>query len=216
MPTILCFGDSNTHGTVPLDRIGQTARYPRGVRWPDVMARALGPDFDVISEGLPGRTTVHDDPVEGGCRSGLASLPAILPSHAPLDLMVLMLGTNDLKPRFSATAFEIARSAERLVMEARQILPDLAISLVSPVPVREAGCLKDIFEGAEQKQKGLREFIKVAADRQHCGFLDAGAVVEVSEIDGVHWEADGHAAFGAAAATHVRDRLGAERSNGPK
>jgi lysophospholipase L1-like esterase len=75
--------------------------------------RALGPEFTVISEGLPGRTTVHDDTVEGGKRSGVEVLPAILPSHAPVDLMLLMLGTNDLKPRFSVTAAEIARSLER-------------------------------------------------------------------------------------------------------
>jgi lysophospholipase L1-like esterase len=82
----------------------------------------------VISEGLPGRTTVHDDLVEGGKRSGLEVLPAILPSHAPLDLMLLMLGTNDLKPRFSVTAAEIARSIERLVVEARNIMPGLRSS----------------------------------------------------------------------------------------
>jgi lysophospholipase L1-like esterase len=113
---------------VPLTVLGQFARYPRGTPWPDVLARALGPEYCVISEGLPGRTTVHDDLVEGGKRSGLEVLPAILPSHAPLDLMLLMLGTNDLKPRFSVTAAEIARSIERLVVEARNIMPGLPSS----------------------------------------------------------------------------------------
>jgi lysophospholipase L1-like esterase len=214
MPTILCYGDSNTHGTVPLTALGQFARYPRGTPWPDVLARALGPDCSVISEGLPGRTTVHDDLVEGGKRSGLEVLPAILPSHAPLDLMLLMLGTNDLKPRFSVTAAEIARSIERLVVEARKIMPGLPILVIAPAPVQEAGVLKNIFEGAEKKQENLSYLISEAAARQGCGFFDAAACVTVSPVDGVHWTPEAHAAFGTAIAvevSHVFEEL-AERS----
>ncbi|MDG4648599.1 GDSL-type esterase/lipase family protein [Roseibacterium sp. SDUM158017] len=187
--------------------LGQFGRHPRGVRWPDVMSAALGPDHDVISEGLPGRTTVHDDPVEGGRRSGIEVLSAILPSHAPIDLMLLMLGTNDLKPRFAVTAFEIARSVERLAVEARTCLPGLDILMIAPAPVVEAGCLKDIFEGAETKQENLSEHIREAAIRQGCGFLDAGIHVTVSPVDGVHWDAESHANFGAAAARAVMAHL---------
>ncbi len=203
MHTILCYGDSNTHGTTPLTEIGRLGRYDRGQRWPDVMAASLGKGFDVIAEGLPGRTTVHDDPVEGGKRSGLEVLPAILMSHVPLDLMFVMLGTNDLKPRFSVTAHEIARSVERLVAEARALVPGLDVILVAPAPVRCAGCLKDIFEGAEKKQESLSDEIRDAALRSGCGFLDAGAHAAVSPVDGVHWEADGHRAFGEAASRAV-------------
>ena len=112
MAVILCYGDSNTHGTMPMRGAGVSERHPKMQRWPEVMARRLGPAHDVISEGLPGRTTVHDDPVEGGERSGIKVLPAILHSHKPIDLMVLMLGTNDLKPRFSVTAHETLGSDE--------------------------------------------------------------------------------------------------------
>lgn len=203
MPTILCYGDSNTHGTEPLTALGQFARYPKGTPWPDVLAARLGSDFDVISEGLPGRTTVHDDPVEGGKRSGLEVLPAILPSHAPIDLMLLMLGTNDLKPRFSVTAAEIARSVEGLILEARAMMPSLPILVISPVPVIEAGVLKDIFESAEKKQKNLPEFIEAAAGRQGCAFFDAGGHISVSPIDGVHWSAEAHTEFGKAIAEEV-------------
>ena len=141
MPVVLCYGDSNTHGTLPLTRLGQFDRHPPGDRWPDAMAEALGPGVTVITEGLPGRTTVHDDPVEGGCRNGIAVLPAILHSHRPIDLLVVMLGTNDLKHRFSVTAFEIARSVERICALARAegVVADLMI--LAPVPVREAGIL---------------------------------------------------------------------------
>ena len=155
MAVILCYGDSNTLGTKPVTQLGALERHDPGDRWPDVMATALGPDHVVLSEGLPGRTTVHDDLIEGGMRNGLTVLPAILHSHAPIDLMILMLGTNDLKNRFSVTAFEIARSLERLILATRAeaIVPD--ILLVAPVPVREAGVLADVFAGAETRQEGL-------------------------------------------------------------
>jgi lysophospholipase L1-like esterase len=207
MPTILCYGDSNTHGTTPLEVLGAFGRYPRGQRWPDVMAAALGAEVEVIAEGLPGRTTVHDDPVEGGVRSGLAVLPAILHSHAPIDLMVLMLGTNDLKHRFSVTAHEIARSVERLgrLAQAEDVVKDLL--LVAPVPVTESGVLADVFAGAEAKQVGLSRFIAEGAARLGAGFVEAGLHIAVSPRDGVHWEVDAHQSFGAVMAEAVRARL---------
>jgi len=207
MATILCFGDSNTHGTTPLTRLGVFDRYPRGQRWPDVMAAALGPQHEVIAEGLPGRTTVHDDLIEGGCRNGLSVLPAILHSHRPIDLLVILLGTNDLKHRFPVTAFEIARSVERLGREAMAegVVQDLM--LVAPVPVRETGVLADTFAGAEARQTGLDPHIKDAAARLDAGFVAAGAHIAVSPVDGVHWEASAHQHFGAAMAEAVAQRL---------
>jgi lysophospholipase L1-like esterase len=207
MPVVLCYGDSNTHGTRPLTALGQTERHPPGDRWPDVVAAGLGPDATVIAEGLPGRTTVHDDPVEGGCRNGIAVLPAILHSHRPIDLLVLMLGTNDLKQRFAVSAFEIARSVERLATLARAegVVADLLI--VAPVPVRETGALTDTFAGAEAKQSGLSHMLKDVADRLHAGFVEAGLHVEASPIDGVHWSPGAHRRFGAVMAAAVRARL---------
>ncbi|MCR9109237.1 GDSL-type esterase/lipase family protein [Marivita sp. XM-24bin2] len=207
MAVILCYGDSNTHGTIPLEKLGAFARHAPGNRWPDVLGQALGSEHQVISEGLPGRTTVHDDTVEGGMRNGLTVLPAILQSHAPIDLMVLMLGTNDLKNRFSVTAFEISRSLERLILATRAEGVVKDILLVSPVPVREAGVLKDVFAGAETRQQGLTSFIEAAADRQGVGFFDAGSAVSVSPVDGVHWDAAGHHAMGAAMVQAVASRL---------
>lgn len=207
MKTVLCYGDSNTHGTVPLTRLGAFERYPRGSRWPDAMADALGSGVEVIAEGLPGRTSVHDDHVEGGKRNGLDVLPAILMSHVPLDLLVILLGTNDLKPRFAVSAFEIARSVERLALEARRYLPGLDILLVAPAPVAPAGVLAEAFEGALARQAELPRHLEEAAARQGCGFLDAGAHVAVSPVDGVHWTPEGHAIFSAAMASAVSARL---------
>ena len=207
MAVVLCYGDSNTHGTKPLVSLGAFERYARGDRWPDVMADRLGTEHSVLSEGLPGRTTVHDDLVEGGMRNGLTVLPAILHSHKPIDLMVLMLGTNDLKHRFSVTAFEIARSVERLVVatKAEGVVQDILI--VSPAPVKEAGVLTDVFAGAEARQAGLANHLADVAERQGCGFVDAGASVEVSSVDGVHWNVAAHHAFGATMAHAVKERL---------
>lgn len=207
MAVILCYGDSNTHGTMPLEQLGKFARHAPGDRWPDVMAKALGPDHTVLSEGLPGRTTVHDDPVEGGMRNGLTVLPAILQSHTPIDLMILMLGTNDLKHRFSVTAFEIARSLERLVQVTRTEDVVRDILLVSPAPVQEAGILRDVFAGAEARQQRLADHIAAAATRQGIGFFDAGSVVQVSPQDGVHWAPGAHHALGAALAKAAQRRL---------
>lgn len=204
MPTILCYGDSNTHGTPPLTELGHFARYEKAQRWPELLSLALCHGVDLVAEGLPGRTTVHDDPVEGGRRSGLDVLPAILLSHVPIDLMVLMLGTNDLKARFSVTSHEIARSVERLVLEARLTLPELDILVVSPAPVRERGVLGDVFQGAEEKQKDLDRHVHAAAVRQGCAFLAAGEYVTVSELDGVHWDTDAHATFADALAAAIR------------
>ena len=207
MPVVLCYGDSNTHGTRPFTRIGHLDRHPRGARWPDVMAAALGPEVEVIAEGLPGRTTVHDDPVEGGCRNGIAVLPAIVHSHRPIDLMLVMLGTNDLKPRFSVTAYEIARSVERLCLSARAegVVADLMI--VAPVPVIEVGVLDDAFAGAEARQEGLAHHLAASAERIGAGFLDAGAHVAVSPVDGVHWTAEAHRHLGTVLAGAVAIRL---------
>ena len=114
MPVIVAFGDSNTWGYDP----ATGGRFPRAQRWPSVLQRELGPDFEVIAEGLNGRTTVHDDPIEP-YRCGADALPPCLMSHAPVDLVILALGCNDLKKRFSVSAFDIAEGAGRLIFLAR-------------------------------------------------------------------------------------------------
>ena len=112
---ILCFGDSNTHGTQPMATLDGNGRFGHDARWPSVMGRALGPAYEVIAEGHPGRTTVHDDPTEGPHRNGVRVLPALLESHKPLDLVILKLGTNDLKYGFHVGPFDIAQAIDRLV-----------------------------------------------------------------------------------------------------
>lgn len=208
MAVILCYGDSNTHGTPPMDSLGVQSRHAPGTRWPDVMAERLGAAHRVIDEGLPGRTTVHDDRVEGGMRNGLTVLPAVLHSHRPIDLMLLMLGTNDLKQQFSVSSLDIARSVERLVLVTRAEAVVKDILIVAPAPVRECGSLAEIFAGAEARQEGLTGHLRDVAARQSCGFFDAGQVIAVSPVDGVHFAVEQHRLLGLALARVVLDRLG--------
>ena len=208
--TILCYGDSNTHGTMPMETLDVMGRFGRAERWPGVLAAELGAGFHVIEEGLPGRTTVHPDPVSGVHKNGLAVLPAVLESHAPVDLVVLMLGTNDLKHRFQAPPVEIAESAAQLVLAIRhseagpeERAPE--VLLVCPPPVLEAGCLEEIFEGGAAKSHRLAGYYAAMADRLGVRFLDAGRVIVSSPLDGVHFDAAQHARLGSAVAQAIRD-----------
>ncbi|MCY1126265.1 SGNH/GDSL hydrolase family protein [Frigidibacter sp. RF13] len=215
MRTVICYGDSNTHGTMPMATLDDLGRLPKADRWPEVMAAALGAGFEVIAEGQPGRTTVHDDPVEGPHRNGLTVLPAVLESHRPVDLVILKLGTNDLKPRFSVSATDIALSLGKLVRVIRASgagpaggAPDVLV--VAPPPVEEAGCLAEIFAGAAARSRALAGPVAREAARQGAGFFDAGTVIAVSPVDGVHYEQDTHRTLGLALAEAVRCRLGGD------
>jgi len=190
--TILCYGDSNTHGTMPMPGLGSMGRYSRDVRWPGQLA-ALLPVWQVIEEGLPGRTTVHDDPIEGAHRNGLAVLPAVLESHRPIDAVIVMLGTNDLKQRFSVSALDIALSLEKLVLAVRASAcgPDGAapgVILVAPPPVLEVHDLGVMFAGGAAKSLDLGPRIASVARGLGVPFIDAGALIGVSEVDGIHYD----------------------------
>ena len=212
MKSILLYGDSNTHGTMPMPDLGFSGRYARDQRWTEFLAQMLH-DCEIIVEGHPGRTTLHDDPVEGAHRNGLTVLPALLESHRPLDLVVILLGTNDLKERFSVNAGDIALSLERL---ARVVLasgsgPGNAapkVLLVAPPPIIEVGCLSGMFAGGAAKSQALAGEIRTAAARAGVGYLDAGGVIQVSPIDGIHFDADANLPLAKAVAASIRSLLG--------
>ncbi|UWQ22945.1 SGNH/GDSL hydrolase family protein [Jannaschia sp. W003] len=204
--TILAFGDSNTHGTVALARLGQLDRLPRAQRWPAIAAGLL--DREVIAEGHPGRTTVHDDPIEGPHKNGARALPALLESHRPLAVVVIMLGTNDCKARFSMRGWDIAAGAGRLaqVVQASDAGPGgaaPAVLLVAPAPVEERGVLAEMFQGGRARSRAIAPALEAEAARLGCGFLDAGRHAAVDPLDGVHLTAEGHAALGRAVAEAV-------------
>lgn len=210
--TVMCFGDSNTHGTMALRFPMDIRRFGRTERWPGQMASVLGPDWHVIEEGLPSRTTVHDDPVEGHHKNGLRVLPALLETHRPLDLVIVMLGTNDLKMRYSVPALDIAVSIEQhLRVIAGSISgPNLTAPktlLVAPVPIQETGFLAETFAGGAAKSQRLAKYYQTIAERHGAGFLNAGDVANVDPVDGIHLTQDAHAALGAAIADKARDML---------
>ena len=160
------------------------------------------------SLGLPARTTVHDDPIEGRHKNGLAYLQPCLESHLPLDLVTLMLGTNDLKTRFSVTAADIASSVELLLREilARNAGPGGTaprLLLIAPAPIVETGFLGAMFKDGAAKSRELAPLYEQVAARQGAVFLDAGATIVVSPIDGIHFERDQHQLLGEAVARTI-------------
>lgn len=210
MKTVLCYGDSNTWGSRP----DNGERFAPHERWTGVLRAALGDGVMVVEEGLGGRTTVRDDPVEE-YRNGKTTLMPCLLSHRPLDLVVLMLGTNDLKRRFNLTAHEIALGVEVL---GRMILasgtgpggtPPRLLVVAPPLLGRlgAAGNFIEVFAGGAETALGLAKHYRAVAEGLGAGFLDAGQMIRSSDVDGIHWEADAHAAFGAAVAPVVRRML---------
>jgi lysophospholipase L1-like esterase len=208
--TALAYGDSNTHGTLPMATLEDMDRLGPAERWPGVLAAGLGAGWRVVEEGLPGRTTVYPDPISGVHKNGLALLPAALESHRPIDVVVLMLGTNDLKHRFQVPPVEIADSVGLLLHLIRHSYMGPggghpAMLLVAPPPVLEAGCLAEIFEGGAAKSLRLAAAYAATAKRHGAGFLDAGTVMASSPLDGVHFDAEAHRALGRAVARALSD-----------
>jgi lysophospholipase L1-like esterase len=209
---VLCYGDSNTYGTVPMEHALHDERFDAQTRWPGVVAATLGDGYHVIEEGLPGRTTVHDDPIEGASRNGKTYLLPCLGSHKPLDAIVLTLGTNDLKTRFSVTPEDLGRSLFALV-ELIQLCkagrdggqPKLLI--VAPMPITEVAFLGEIFAGGAAKSHAIAEKYAAVADHFGAAFLDAGKVIAVSLVDGIHFDADNHRKLGEAVADKLRSLI---------
>lgn len=207
MRTVLCFGDSNTHGQMP--GRGPLERYPRASRWPGVLETHLGGGWQVIEEGLSGRTTVRDDPIEGPHKNGRTYLRPALQSHAPLELVILMLGTNDLKARFNQPASEVAMGIGCLVYDIRELSPGPLghvpeIMIVAPPPMLDD--VKEweaIFRGAQKKSHELALAFEVMADSLGVHFFDAGMVCECSPADGFHIDEDAHRRLGEALAQEV-------------
>ena len=208
MRRILCFGDSNTWGYDP----ATGERFDEGTRWTGVLQAALGGDYTVIEEGLNGRTTVWDDPIEGH-KNGHEYLIPCLESHRPLDLVVLMLGTNDLKRRFSLAAYDIAQGIAVLL---RAISYSKAgregqlprVLLLAPPPVAKLSGFAEMFEGAEPKSLLLGRHYRTVAAEYSAAFLDTASVIRASDIDGIHLEPPEHAKLGRAVSHEVLSLIG--------
>lgn len=209
LPVVLCYGDSNTWGADPHDgpRLGLDAR------WPGVLATLLAGEARVIEEGLNGRTTMREDPYSPG-RNGLTYLVPCLDTHAPIDVLVIMLGTNDLKVTFGLPASEIAAGAATLVDVALLSAsgPDDGppkVLLVAPPALSEPSVSMEVwgFEGAAERNAALPRLYRAAAQRAGVAFLDASAIVAADPADGIHLSAESQRALGRAVAGAVRPLL---------
>ena len=201
---VLCFGDSLTWGWNPVDR----GRYPFEKRWTGILQKELGINFNIIEEGLNGRTTIWDDPIEGE-KNGKKYLIPCLESHQPLDLVIIMLGTNDLKLRFNKSAFEIAAAADSLaqiVQKSRtgRNYQSPEVLLISPPPLGKLTNWEEMMEGGYEKSKKLAQYYEMFAKDNQYNFLNAGEFVKTSDLDGLHWEEGENLKFGKAIADKVK------------
>jgi lysophospholipase L1-like esterase len=193
--TILCFGDSNTWGYPP----GGGERLPRDIRWPGALQRLLGKGYHVIEEGLNGRTATVEHPwVER--RSGRPYLLPCCRSHAPLDLVIIYLGTNDLADRYQLSAADIAQACASLVRVVRAAdcgrgsgMPP--VLLVCPTPLGASGRDATEYEAAAAKSRTLGVRFADAAEAVGAELLDLDGVVRYSEEDPMHLDADGQRAL---------------------
>jgi len=218
MPSLMIFGDSNTYGTPPVTRRGLNARFGPDIRWASRACQDLGRSWTLVEEGLPGRTAQFNDPVMGRHMNGWLGLRIALESHGPLDVLVIMLGTNDVQTRFGASSqivlagiaglLDIALSTE---MQMRH--GGFRILLVCPPPILESGPFAGEFVGSAETSRALAPLYESLAKARKIGFLDAGQIVEVSAVDGVHLDEAGHTKLGAAVADAVRDLMDPERNS---
>lgn len=200
MIEVLCYGDSNTWGYDPLTK----ERYKRDERWTGVVQKTLGSGYHIIEEGLNGRTTVWDDPIEG-YKNGKTYLIPCLETHKPLDLVIIMLGTNDLKKRFSLSAYDIARGAGALVdvvnkSNCGRMEKPPKVLLLAPPPLGELTEFAEMFEGGTEKSKRFSQHYKNVALEYGCKFFDTSTVIQLGDVDGVHFEKEDHKALGKAIA----------------
>lgn len=194
MFNILCFGDSNTFGTNP-----SGGRWPRDQRWTGVLQQRMGSGFYVIEEGLGGRTASAEDFLELD-RNGRKHLPIALHSHRPLDLVILMLGTNDMKHRFHLLPVDIAQGAAELgrIVENYDYGPDYMVPkvlLISPILIRE-GIEHSKFSGfsanAVQVSHQLAPLYRAHAGEHSWLYMDAASVTQASDLDKLHMDSANH------------------------
>ncbi len=210
MKTVLCYGDSLTWGFRP----DGSGRHALKDRWPQVLQTELGNNVHVIADGLNGRTTAYDDHLSGFERNAAKTLTTALGTHFPLDLVIIMLGTNDMKHVLCGNALGAKRGMQRLIEIVRtapyqfDIAPP-AVLIMSPPPLGESGGdeFMLIFEEGIEQSRLLAGFYKDAALLANCAFFDAGSVAATSSVDGVHLDAENTRAIGKAIAPIVRGIL---------
>jgi len=210
---ILCFGDSLTWGWVPTPDGAPTTRYPFEQRWTGAMAAMLGDGFEIVEEGLSARTTNVDDPVDPRL-NGSKHLPSALASHFPLDLVIIMLGTNDSKSYFRRTPYEIANGLSQLVGQTLTSAGGVGtvygapqVLVVAPPTLGELKhpWFEGMFDGGHEKTAALAHHYAALASFFGVGFLDAGQVISTDGCDGIHFTVQNNLELGAAVGRKVTE-----------
>jgi lysophospholipase L1-like esterase len=217
---IVVYGDSIAYGWVPNPNPPST-RYGPEERWPGVLQTELGSKYQVIEEGLSGRTTDATDPgspISGAQLDGSSYLPACLASHLPVDLVIIMLGSNDLKTVFNRTPLRVAIGAARLIDLVNTLdggvgtaYKNPKVLLICPPPlnpeIERGPVFAEMFKGGLEKSRQLPELYKAAAKMGGAEFLDAGSVLSTDDVDGLHLTAESQKKLGAAVAVKVKEIL---------
>ncbi len=208
---ILIYGDSNTHGF----RVSDGLRFGRHQHWTGVCQDIMAETAEILNEGLNGRLTCFDE--EGMTfRNGLAYIEPCIRTHLPLDMVCVMLGTNDLKLP-GQTAESIAANAARVLAKARDVhdskYPENTCKYVLMAPITISGRLADgpfgweFCSDAPEISKGFRQAF--AAEAEHRGFMyfDASRAAEPGPVDGLHLDEENHRRLGEAFAAWLKDNL---------
>jgi lysophospholipase L1-like esterase len=217
---IVAYGDSITYGWVPNPNPPST-RYSPDDRWPGALQKELGTNYQVIEEGLDGRTTDALDPgspINGAQLDGSAYLQACLASHLPVDLVIIMLGTNDLKPVFDRTPLRIAIGAAHLIDLVNTLNGGVGTTYKNPKvllicppalnpEIEQGPIFGPMFKGGLEKSKQLPALYEGVAKMGGAEFLNAGSVISTDGIDGLHLTAESERKLGIAVAAKVRELL---------
>ncbi len=208
---IICFGDSNTWGFNP--RNGE--RFDENTRWPMVLQSLLGEEYQIIEEGQNGRTIANVDPWEWGCKCGMDYALPMVESHYPFDLLIIMLGSNDLKSKFGLPAGDIAGSLQNMLMKIKSFLKykcgaEPEILVVSPPHLGDGlvnSPFADFFDGEKsvEKSKQLATWYEMVAKQFDCHFFDASAVCKPGDVDYLHLVEEGHKELANALCKEIKD-----------
>ena len=217
MKSVLCFGDSNTWGYMP----GSAGRYAYHQRWPGVLQLLLGSEYHIIEEGLNGRTTVWDDPYVPD-RRGSDALPMLLQSHKPLDLVVIMLGTNDLKNYRDIDAADAARGIETLAELVRKSEAGIdgkapRLLVIAPSLITEPSEEMQVsFREANEKSVEFDQYYSAVARACKADYLNAAEFVKPDPNEGIHLDAEAHKALGKAVADKITTLFAETGASAPK
>ncbi len=213
MKKIVCFGDSNTYGYDP----ATGGRFDENTRWPKLLQRMLGDEYEVFEEGQNGRTIANPDPWEGGAKCGMDYVLPMLETKRP-DLLMIMLGSNDLKIKFNLPAADIAGSLQMMLMKIKGYCryylscPDMKILVIAPPALSEPfgeSYFAAFFDenGVVEKSKELAKWYELVAEQYGCEFLNVTTQISAGSADHLHLDPEGHKKMAEIVCRKVREIL---------